>query len=223
MYGTIDYYRSLSETKTVRRGEIWWTCFAYSRLGNEVLRLRSEQKVTLIDVRAFDPQLEQDEPKNRTKAGEFMALVKYKVRPVIIVSSAATASRHDAKRPSGDRYLVVPLCTLRDDLTGEYKHRPEFVWDAITYQCPCVYYLPEASEYGARESVARIDDMTTLHASWLQTSARCCLTDEALKCLDEWIRHFLHGKVRDSFWRDIQDYREMAGSDPSFRIGILGS
>lgn len=223
MYQVIDYYKPTTITDTNRheRGQLWWTCFPYMLKQPVVTRFWPHRKAEKLDLRRFDPCHEQSDERAHTSTDEFLAITKFKRRPVVIISTAGPPYQ-DRAWLGGEYYLVAPLRSLRDSLSGEYKANPEFVWGAITYRYNSVFYLPGSDTHHIRESVIHFDWMACFHSSWLLQPCLASLAPDAMVCLDEWLRYYVYGKVRKQFHDDLEDYREMVGKDPQIRTGVFG-
>ena len=107
-----------------------------------------------------------------------------------------------------------PLRTLRNEITGEYKANPDFVWDTITYQYSSVFYLPEESRYNFQEAVIQLDRIVTLHQSWLLDPRSAKLSDDARVCLSAWLQNYIFGKLPKKFNENLEAYKAMVGEDP---------
>ncbi len=223
MYKIIDFYEPLSQADAERyeRGQFWWTCYPYAFTTSHITRFWPHRPTRTLDVRQFDPRREQPDDEADTIPGEFLAITKFKRRPVVILSTAGTPYRDRAWRGS-EFFLVAPARSLRDPLTNEYKAAPQFVWGAITYQYSSVFYLPGSDQFDIHEAVLHFDRMTTLHHSWLLEPRGACLSSDAMVCMDEWLRNYLYGKVRARFNEDLETYRQMIGGDPQIRTGLFG-
>jgi len=223
MYQLIDYYDPADASPVTKYafGQIWWTCFAKPLRETGMLRMRRGQAQVPMDIRDFDPSKETADLATDTKPNEFMALCKFKQRPVVILSTAGTSFKHGSWE-GGQRYLVAPVFTLRDDVTGEYKVPAKFVWGAIRYQWSSVFYIPEDNTYDIREAVILLDCMTTLQRSWLLNCRKACLSTQAQNCLHEWLRHYLYGTVHPGFNKELEEYRQMVTEDAQIRTGGFG-
>jgi hypothetical protein len=224
MYRAIDYYEPLAKAtalKQVERGQFWWTFYPYAFNQTKFTRFWPDRPTETVDVTRFDPEKEQPDAKAGTEPGEFLAVAKFKRRPVVILSIKGTEYAYRAWR-GGEFFLVAPSRTLRNSLTGEYKAPPQFVWEAITYKYSPIFYLPRSDEFGIQEGVLHFDRITAVHHSWLLTPCKARLRQEAMICLDEWLRNYIYGKVRLKFNKDLEAYREMVGNDPQIRTGVFG-
>jgi hypothetical protein len=223
MYKVIDFYEPLSRSDAERyeRGQFWWACFPYAFTKPQITRFWPNRPTETLDVRRFDPRKEQPDDVAHTSADEFLAITQFKRRPVVILSTAGSLY-HDRAWRGGDFFLVAPVRSLRDTLTGEYKANPNFVWGAITYRFSSVFYLPRDATFDIREGVLHFDRMTTLHRTWLLEPRKAHLSSDAMVCLDEWLRNYLYNEVRARFNDDLETYRQMVGSDPQVRTGLFG-
>lgn len=223
MYPVIDYYQQVDKAtaNSYQRGCFWWACFPYRFKGPTLIRFWPNRPTEKIDLRTFDPQKERRDEITETEAGEFLGVSKFKPRPVIILSHAGTQYK-DRAWYGGDFMLVAAIRSLRDEITGEYRGSPNFVWGAITYQYSSIFYLPSSADFDVHEAVIDFDWMTTIHRSWLLRPRNVRLTGEAITCLDEWLRYYLFGTVRRKFNDDLIAYRQMVGEDPQIRTGVFG-
>ena len=215
MYKVIDFYEPLSRSDAQRyeRGQFWWACFPYAFTKPEVTRFWHDRPSQKLDLRRFDPRQEQTD--------EFLAITKFKKRPVVVLSTAGSLYCDRSWR-GGEFFLVAPVYSLRDMVTGEYKPDPQFVWSVITYQFSSLFYLPYSGAYDFQESVLHFDRMTTFHRSWLLEPRKARLSGDSMICLDEWLRNYLFGQVRSRFNEDLEAYRQMVGNDPQMRTGLFG-
>jgi hypothetical protein len=174
-----------------------------------------------MDLEHFDPRTEQRDEELDTDPGEFWAVTKFKKRPVMILSTAGTPYADRAWR-GGGFFLIAPIRSLRHPVSGEYKTDPDFVWRTMTYRYSSLFYLPRDDQYAIHEAVLHLDRMKTLHKSWLLEPRSARLSDDAMKCLDEWLRNYLYGKVCSKFNDDLETYRQVVGEDPQIRTGVFG-
>lgn len=223
MYKIIDYYRPLEQRdkEDYDRGQIWWTCFPYSFESPRVERYWPNRPGEILDISRFSPRNEKHDPAANTLPGEFLAVCKFKKRPVIILSTSGVEYR-DRAWHGGEHFVVAPLRSLRDDITGGYKVNPEFVWGAIRYDYPTVFYAPGDNKFGVHEAVLQLDRIATLHCSWLLERSDCRLTSDAMECLDETIRRYVYGKVRAKFAADLVEYRKLLGDSPQISYDLFG-
>lgn len=223
MYRVIDFYEPLSQADAQRyeRGQFWWVCCPYSFRQPQVTRFWPNRPTDTLDLRRFDPRREKPDTVAKTDSDEFLAITKFKRRPVVILSTCGSVY-YDRAWQGGEHFLIAPARSLRVPLTGEYKANPHFVWGAITYLFSSIFYLPRDPEYDIRESVVHFDHMKTLHRSWLLQPGRARLGKEAMICLDQWLRNYIYGKVSPRFNKDLEAYRDMVGEDPQMRTGIFG-
>lgn len=223
MFGCVDYYEPENRSeaqKRVRRGQFWWSCHPYIPTTRRISRFVPGSPIHTLDIGSFDPRKEDPDGRAKTQPGEFLAITKFKKRPVVVVSTGGDYYRDRAWK-GGDCFLVAPVRSLRDPVTGEYKTGPNFVWSVITYKFSCLFYLPPSDKFDMHESVVHLDRMTAVHRSWLLEPRKAHLTSDATICLDEWLRNYICGKVRRRFNEDLQDYHAMVGDDPKIRAGVF--
>jgi hypothetical protein len=218
-----DFYEPLSsaDAQQHERGQMWWTCYPYLFTRPRVPRILADGKTREMDLRQFDPGQEQRDEELDTNPGEFLAVTKFKKRPVMILSTAGTPYQ-DRAWQGGGFFLVAPIRSLRHPVSGEYIAPPEFVWGTMTYQYSSVFYLPRDDQFDIREAVLHLDRMKTLHQSWLFEPRRARLGGDAMICLDEWLRNYIYGIVRVKFNDDLESYRQIVGEDPQIRTGVFG-
>lgn len=223
MYQVIDYYEpvNIKTEDCLQQGYFWWSCPFYIFDKPAVMRFWKDRPTEQMNLMSFDPTRESVDKKSGTQPGEFLAIAKFKKRPVIILSTAGTTYRDRAWR-GGEYYLVAPIRTLRNDYTGEYKANPEFVWDTITYKYSSVFYLPGEPGFDFQESIIQFDRIITLHRSWLLETRIAKLTQEAKVCVNAWIQNYLFGKLPKTFNENLEAYRAMVGEDPKIRASLYG-
>lgn len=223
MYKIIDFYEPIDpkDEDCLQQGCFWWACPSYIYDQPVVTRFWFDRPTEILNLRNFDPNKEVPDEKANTQAGEFLAISKFKRRPVIILSTPGTPYRERGWR-GGEYFLVAPTRTLRSNISGEYKADPEFVWDSITYQYSSVFYLPGNPAYDFLEAVIQFDRITTLHRSWLLEPRRAKLTHDARVCVNAWLQNYISGKVPKLFNENLEAYRTMVGEDPQVRAGLFG-
>jgi hypothetical protein len=222
MYSVIDFYEKNPEGADIySRGSIWWACPQYVFERPNVWRFYKDRPTEMVDLTKFDANKEVADKNASTEPGEFLAIAKFKKRPVVILSSPGSAYKDRAWK-GGEYYLVAPLRTLRSEITGEYKANPDFVWDAITYQYNSIFYLPADTTFDFKESVIQFDRIITLHQSWLLQLRQARLSQDALVCLCSWLQNYLFGKIPKKFNDEVETYREMVGTEPKIRAGLFG-
>lgn len=122
------------------------------------------------------------------KSDERVALVKCKMRPVILLSRAADSWK-DKQRRSDECFIVVPLYTFEG--TGEkVSYSPTFIERVKAYAYNTFFYLPPSSSPMVKESFVRFDRIQVVHKSWLEHRP-VKLTPEALECLQAWLYCYL--------------------------------
>ena len=221
MYQVIDFYEAItgSNEEHYGFGSFWWACPPYIFNEPLVTRFWIDRPTEILNLSDFDSRKEEPDPRAKTDPGEFLAISKFKRRPVIILSTSGVPYR-DRAWVGGDYFLVAPTRTLRSSVTGEYKANPDFVWDAITYQYNSVFYLPSDTNYDFLETVIQFDRMITLHKSWLLDCRYVQLTHDAKVCVKAWLQNYLFGKVPRIFNENLETYRDMVGEDPKIRGGF---
>jgi len=223
MYEVINFYESINpkDEDCFEFGSFWWACLPYVFNRSIVTRFWYDRPTELLNLEEFDPGNEESDAKAKTQPGEFLAISKFKKRPVIILSTPGMPY-HDRAWHGGEYFLVAPTRTLRSEITGEYKANPDFVWDTITYQYSSVFYLPGEPAHDFLEAVIQFDRMITLHKSWLLEPRKAKLTHDAKVCVRGWLQSYIFGKVPKIFNANLEAYREMVGEDPQVRAGLFG-
>ena len=224
MYKVIDYFEPIdsSSKKAILRGQFWWTCFQFFFDRPKVTRFYCNRPTEILDITKFNPEREVIDNDNKTENNEFLAVCKYKLRPIIVISTSGN-HYHDRTWEGGEYFLVAPIYSLRDDITDEYRCSPKFVWDVITYQYNSLFYLPKSSSYQIHEGIIHFDRIITLHKSWLIKQRSACLTGDAMNCLDNWLKLFIYGKIGKKFSEDLQAYQNIVGQDPKIRQDLFGT
>ena len=228
MYQLCDYYEELNPRahEMYCRGEIWLCCVPYTVGDTKINRFYGEKeigkgRITSIDVNKVDLISEGDDPYSHTVAGEFVALCKYKVRPVVILST-----RHDTDyNPwhSEDYYLIAPIYSLRKQESGEYKYKVDFIWKIARYCYPQLFYLPAEKSFNCYEAVIRFDRMVSIHKSWLRQPRPFQLTEQIMIYLNEWLRLSIYGKIDTDISNTLEEYRKYIGEMPQYRSIFFGN
>ena len=223
MYKVIDYYESVDPKihTCLEQGCFWWACPPNIFNRPIVTRFWFDRPTEMLNLTSFDPQKEKPDERAKTEPGEFLAISKFKKRPVIILSTPGTPYR-DRAWQGGEYYLVAPTRTLKSEITGEYKADPEFVWDSITYQYSSIFYLPGDPAYNFLEAVIQFDRITTLHRSWLLEPRSAKLSNDAKVCLSAWFQNYIFGKIPKKFNENLETSKAMVGEDPQIRAGLFG-
>ena len=222
MYNCIDFYETVSraDAGSYERGHFWWACLPYRTTKPEVTRFWPNRPTEILELDRFDPRNEEPDSAAGTEAGEFLAIAKFKKRPVVILSTGGSPYYDRAWR-GGEFFLVAPIRSLKNPVTGEFKANPDFVWSVITYKFSSLFYLPRDDASNIHEAVIHFDRITTLHRSWLLEPRRAHLSEDAMVCLDEWLRNYTYGKVRKKFNDDLETYRALVGNDPQIRTHVF--
>ena len=224
MFGVIEQFfepLNLSKENPFERGQLWWTCCPFVYKTPYVTRFWARQPTEQLDIRRFNTRDESPDRHTGTSVGEFVALAKFKHRPVVILSTSGSPYVDRGWRGEEFR-LVAPLRTLRNELTGEFKANPDFVWNTVRYLFSGVFYLPRDDALGVREGIIHLDLTTSLHISWLTDPCKARLGQDAMRCLDEWLRQFIFGMVGGKFASDLAAYQELVGEEPEIRSTLFG-
>lgn len=210
MKDIIDYYEHPGRDYASRyeRGQFYWAPFLYIPDTQEVVRYQKDLPTTTMDIRKFNPEYEKPDPVSGTKSDEFLAILKFKLRPVIIVSTLADPWKAYGKK-AGEYYIIAPIYTTKDPTTGRYKYPLEFVKGAIEYRYNSVFYLPPDGDSYVKEAVVRLDMLSTLHRSWLVRPMPVRLTDDALSVLSGWLHYYLTGRISKGLNEELEAFREL--------------
>ena len=156
------------------------------------------------DIQSFRPEDVKPIYPLRLSASEFALCMPHKFRPVIILSQEMPSWK-DYQETYAECYIVVPLYTTKDAVEG-YKFSEKFLLKTQAYQYPTLFYLPEDSQYGIRESIARFERSMAINRKLLKPIP-ASLSDDALYCLTEWFYYFLEAKELNEI---LKEYREAA-------------
>lgn len=210
MKGLIDYYEHPGRdyAKRYERGQFYWAPFLYIPTGRQIDRYKKDLPITRMDIQTFNPEYERPDPASGTESDEFLAILKFKLRPVIIVSTPATPWEAYGKK-AGNYYTVVPIYTTKHPITGRHKYPLEFVKGAIAYQYNSVFYLPASDDFYVEEAIVRLDMLCALHRSWFVRPRPVCLTDDALSLLSGWLHYYLTGRINKRLYEDLQVFCEL--------------
>ena len=119
------------------------------------------------------------------RSNERAAIVRCKMRPVVIVSSA-TEKWKDGRRYNDDCFLVAPVYSVRGN-DGKLEYSDGFVKRVQAYAYNTFFYLSAKKDIPRfDEGFIRFDRLQVIHKSWLQ-HMRIRLGPEAIQCLEAWL------------------------------------
>jgi hypothetical protein len=222
VYPVTNYYLTSEKftREQVSRGQLWWAYPLYVFGSPKITRFWSNRPTETINLQQFDASKELADEEAQTQPGEFLGVFKSKMRPVLVLSNPSTTYSDRAWR-GGEYFLVAPIRSLRNEYTNEYKSDHNFVWNTITYQYSSLFYLPAGGEYEIKESVLHFDHITTLHRSWFLKPRKVKMTNEAMICVDAWLRNYIYGKVPKGFYDQLKIYQEQMGDAPQVRSSLF--
>lgn len=164
----------------------------------------SSYTIENVSIESFQP--EDVEPIHPLKLStkDFVICLAHKLRPVIILSPQMPSLRDFKKTPYASCYLVAPIYTTKDE-AGNYKFSEEFLLRVQAYEYPTLFYLPEDSESGIKESIVRLERVAAINGELLRPMP-VSLHEDSLYCLTEWFHHFLGAELNEM----LSLYREAA-------------
>ncbi|MBA7628549.1 hypothetical protein ES703_36037 [subsurface metagenome] len=121
--------------------------------------------VTMADAASFKEEQMPIYPM-RVKSRERVALVKCKMRPVIVISRVADSWR-DKRRKSDECFLVAPIYSFEGN-SEKVSYSPAFIERVKAYTYNTFFYLPASSAPFVKESFVRFDRIQVIHKSWLE-------------------------------------------------------
>ena len=211
MKGIVDFYEKPPETDYAKRhgaGQFYSAPFVYAFDQTLVPRYKPGLAIEKLDVTKFDPEYEEPDTSADTDVDEFLAVAKYKLRRVVILSTPAHRWKAYEKA-GGEFYLVAPVYTLWDKYEERYKYPEEFIRRAIEYRYNSVFYLPESEKHGVEEAITRLDQVGAMHASWLVRAPTVRLTHEALALLRNWFCYCVTGMLPGRLKEEIEAFRQL--------------
>jgi hypothetical protein len=218
MHGLVDFYEPVdTNDPPYQRGQFYWVTLAYIPDAEMILRYW-HHGTQMMNVHQFDPNREKLDKEADTKADEFHAVLTFKRRPALVLSTGGTPTDHAPLM--GDYYLVAPVHSLRDPVTGEYKCSQDFVYSTLAYSYNTAIYL-EDSGADLKESYVRLDKCTSIHRSWFGHRLNVRLSDEMLDILTAWHRYYLTGKIGKDLDDLVQYYRAELAKDDTIRRRIF--
>lgn len=213
MFGVVNFYTAIDPKQPhPMRGGIYWTCFQLPYTGPFVERIhRDARPIKRLDVNTFNPEREHPDPIDGTASNEFLALQKFKQRPVVIISTAGDPHVGDKSVwKTGAHTLVAPLLTIYDKTRKRYKCTSEFLVAALDYQYAGIFFLPGNTKFNLLPSIVRLDHAQPLHTSWLRKEGKGKkLSEDALRCIEEWLYYYVTGCVSPDFADNLKTYRKL--------------
>lgn len=213
MEGIIDYYEQPASNyrEQFRAGYFYTAPIRYTidspvhylKLGyfDKSKPYNSTYTIERIGIASLKPEEMYPVRELGLRSGEFVLMNPYKFRRVIVIPQYLGNFR-GLKKQDDESFLVVPLYSTRKT-NKDHKHTKSFINKCIAYKYPSLFFCPESSEFGARESLARIDKITFIHKSLL-IPRPIKLTLDAEYCLASQIKHFLGEPLEGT----ICDYQE---------------
>lgn len=211
MKDIIDFYEKPSGLDYAKRrqpGQFYWAPFMYVPAAAHVARYRPRQPIEALDVTMFDPEQEQPDPSADTDTDEFLAIAKFKLRRVVVLSGRVEPWEAYGKK-AGDLYLVAPIYTLWDRYMERYKYPEDFIRQAIEYRYNSVFYLPQSERHGVEEAIVRLDQTGAIHSSWLVKAPATKLSGEALELLRNWFYYYLTGMLPKALKGELDAFRDL--------------
>ena len=140
------------------------------------------------------------------RANERAAIVRAKLRPVILISRVGTG-RADSNRTQDECYLVAPVYSFAGDET-RLSYSQTFIERVKAYEYWHLFYLPEYTPARIRESFVRLDRIQAIHKNLLEQMP-VMLSDDVQDILQSWIRVFL-GEDLNAVDGMLSAYRQQA-------------
>jgi hypothetical protein len=125
----------------------------------------------------------------KTKSDERVALVKCKMRPVVVLSQAVDCWK-DKTRRSEDCFLVAPVYSFNGGTQGKVSYSLDFIERVKSYVYNTFFYLPESTSPFIREGFIRFDRIQVIHKPWLEHKT-VKLEAEVIDCLYAWLYCYL--------------------------------
>lgn len=213
MHGLIDFYEraATGQPNVIQRGEIYEDQPIYLPAAFGI-RIRKTNPVTnaIEDIELTHNRREIifDHPpimNPKLPNGEALVVGKAKwARPVVVLASEGIdlLPGPDKARPS-NTFLCAPIYGA-DQFTQEKRG------SVRAYEYPNLFYLPESKVPIFEEGFVRLDHVQAIHKLALRRRKPVRLTEEALIALEEWLFHYLTGRLpADSL---IADYQREAHS-----------
>lgn len=146
---------------------------------------------------------------------EFAFVVKGKLRPAIVIGGGNVRW---PTNPTEQLYLCVPLYTV-----DKPKIPQKFVVDTQAFLLPGMFYMPESSAYGIKESLARFGLMQVAHIYAIRQSETVkdpvMLSAEFFALLKTHLTTFLGGTQPPQFVEDLRAYGDIV-LDEAKRLGV---
>lgn len=149
---------------------------------------RYDYRVEQADRESFRKPHEPLQPLG-LRTNERAAIVPCKLRPVVLVSRAASPWK-DGHREGDDAYLVAPVYSFKgDDRKEEYS--PLMIERIRSYVYPEFFYLPGNERPHLAEGFIRLDRIQPVHKDWLYRRSSLRLSEDALSCFQSWLSLYL--------------------------------
>jgi len=124
----------------------------------------------------------------KVKSDERVALVKCKMRPVIILSQAVDCWK-DKSRQNDDCFVIAPIYSF-GGAPAKVAYSSHFIERVKSYVYNTFFYLPDSSSPFFNEGFIRFDRIQVIHKHWLQHRT-IKLEAEVLDCLYAWLYCYL--------------------------------
>lgn len=178
----------------IRRGDVYLDQPVY-------LPAKWGLRLTNIDPRERDPDFEltgrtedifNHSPIKKLNLDSREALIVHKAkwqRPVIVLSEASAVEPIAGKGTAlpSDSFLCVPVFG-GDQFPKGLRAR------IAAYEFPNLFYLPSSTKPPFDEGFIRLDYVQAIRRNDLR-SRRCALTEDARNALDDWLVHYLTGRL----------------------------
>jgi len=223
MYPTLSYYHAVDPRASIPvRGGIYWSCFQFAYSGPSVERVhRDARPISTLDIQQFNPGLERADATDGTASNEFLAVQKFKQRPVIVLSTSGDIYLETVQKrwKGGQHVLVAPLYSVWDETNRRFEFPSDFLLRAIRYDYASTFFLPGSHNFDLIAGIARFEYTQAVHISWLKKYSRgVMLSETALQFLEEWFSYFMTGTVSETFSKELTTFREYLDQEGNVTI-----
>jgi hypothetical protein len=223
MYPLVDYYERIDARNTsLVRGAIYWTSFQFAYGGPKVERFhRDGRPIEELNVYQFNPSNNRADSADQTRDNEFLAVQKFKQRPVIVLSPTSDVYLESMQNRwnGGQHVLIAPIYSVWEETTNRFDVPSEFLLKVIRYDYSSAFFLPGSHTYDIISSIVRLEYTQAVHVSWLRKfGAGVKLTAKALQYLEEWFIHFSTGTVSEPFANELREFRTYLDEEGSVEI-----
>lgn len=223
MFGTIEYFEKLPRSaQHPVLGGIYWAPFPFGYGGTNIERAHMDARPhERIDVTKFNPEKERYDKGDNTQSNEFLAIRKFKYRPVIALSGRADpyTGQMQATWMGGNHVVAAPIYSVFNKTSRRYKFPAELLIEVILYQYAAAFFLPGSRVLSLTASIVRLEYAQSIHVDWLEKhGGGVVLQGNALYCLQEWFSYYLTGEVSQAFAEDLDAYRETMKEEGTINI-----